>query len=98
MKEKECKQLIREIENQLDTYKDSNQFQELQKSTHGAVEYVMRLSLSDEKRARASQTWGKRKQLLETIKKILTNQDINSIIGKIDAINESGKACYSMRR
>lgn len=84
----ECDLLIRDI---LQSTKDSASKILLET----VVDHIMKLSLSDDKHGRASQTWGKRLQLLTKLKLKLTEDqqlnvgfwqnDADSIIQKLDS-------------
>lgn len=94
---RECATLITdillEIENKQQNYKD---FAETAIFINKTIELLMQASLSDEKRDRASQTWGWRKDILSKIKENL-NGHVDDVIAfwnggdeivMIDRLNE----------
>lgn len=76
----DCKQLTTEIETQLKLTDDnSTEFKAAKQLIMTIVEATLRISLSDDQHARASQTWGFRRSLLTKIKEKIGN-DANEII------------------
>lgn len=78
----ECENIINDIELKIKT---TETLQPYHDAIHNVVKTIMAISLSDEHHARASQTWGRRKHLLQQLSFVLEDNQLHNVLSQKDA-------------